>query len=375
MSSAPDGFRVVIAGGSVGALEALMALRELAGDRVTISMIADRDEFVYRPLAVREPFAYPAAKRYPLAPIASEFDATLVRDRLAWVDPDAREAHTDGGETLAYDALLVAIGTRLSPRFEHALTIDDRGLDRTLHGLIQDIEDGYAKRIAYVAGPRMAWPLPIYELALLTARRAYSMSAQCEVHVITPEEAPLAIFGATASDGVARLLENAGIVVHTRAHPEVPTSRSVVVRPGEEPLAVDRVVALPELVGPGIRGLPLDEHGFLAVDQHSRVIGVDRVYAAGDVTDFPLKFGGIAAQQGDAAAESIAELAGAEVEPTAMHPTIHGILLTGEAPRYLTAQVTGGEGFQSQFSEAAPGEPLMKIHAVRLGPYLERLDA
>ena len=52
-------------------------------------------------------------------------------------------------------------------------------------------------------------------------------------------------------------------------------------------------------------GLPHDAEGFVPVDEHGRVAGCDRVFAAGDVTDFPLKQGGLAAQQADAAADAI----------------------------------------------------------------------
>jgi sulfide:quinone oxidoreductase len=367
-------FQVVIGGGGVGALEATIALRDLAGDRVAITLLSDRDEFVYRPMTVREPFAYPAANRYPLAPIAADFEAELVRDRLEWVESERKTVHTEGGQAFAYDALLIATGSGLYRRYEHALTIDDRNLDETLHGLIQDVEGGYAKRLAFVIAPRMAWPLPIYELALMTVHRAYGMSMKCEVTLVTPEDAPLAIFGSEVSQAVAALLEASGIRVLSSSYAEVPESRQVLVRPGDETLDVDRVVALPELVGPGVRGLPLGEHGFLEVDPHGRVRGVERVFAAGDVTDFPVKFGGIAAQQADAAAQSIAALAGAPIDPQPMHPTIHGMLLTGERPRYLSAQITGGAGFASEFSESPSWTPVAKIAARYLAPYLDQLD-
>ena len=47
---------VVIAGGGVAALETLMALRDLAGDRVAITLIAPETTFTYRSMKVVEPF-------------------------------------------------------------------------------------------------------------------------------------------------------------------------------------------------------------------------------------------------------------------------------------------------------------------------------
>jgi sulfide:quinone oxidoreductase len=93
-----------------------------------------------------------------------------------------------------------------------------------------------------------------------------------------------------------------------------------------------RILALPELMGPSVRGLSIAEHGFIPVTPYGEVRGVPDVYAAGDATDFPVKHGGIAAQQADTAATSIAALAGAHVERKPFHPTIRGLLLTGDRP-------------------------------------------
>ena len=80
----------------------------------------------------------------------------------------------------------------------------------------------------------------------------------------------------------------------------------------------------------------------------------------------------IAAQQADAAAESIAALAGLPVEPAPVHPMIHGILLTGAAPLYLSARFTGGQGFSSEITDQPTWSPPTKIAAKYLAPYLER---
>ena len=66
------------------------------------------------------------------------------------------------------------------------------------------------------------------------------------------------------------------------------------------------MVALPELYGQSLRGIPLAEHGFVQVDQHQRVPNIGPVYAAGDVTHFAIKHGALASEEADAAAESIA---------------------------------------------------------------------
>jgi hypothetical protein len=94
--AAGAGFRVVVAGGGVAGLEAVLALRELAGDRVAVTLLAPTTEFVYRPQAVREPFALGPADRYDLREMADDLGAELVVDRLSWIDPAGHMAHTSG---------------------------------------------------------------------------------------------------------------------------------------------------------------------------------------------------------------------------------------------------------------------------------------
>jgi sulfide:quinone oxidoreductase len=365
-------FKVVIVGGGVAALEAALALRELGGERFELTLIAPNADFVYRPMTVREPFAYGPAERYPLSEIAAEVGAALLVDSFAWLDPQRRLAYTDSGAQIDYDAILLGLGARPQARFPAAVTLDDTRLDEQLHGLLEDVDGGYIHQLGFVIPARVAWPLPIYELALMTNRRAFEMGVDLAVTIATPEESPLQIFGDGASAVVAKLLDERGITTLTSAHCEVPDGRHVVINPGDRTIDVDRVIALPELFGPAVRGLPAGEHGMIPIDGHSRVPGVERVYAAGDATDFALKYGGIAAQQADAAAESIASLAGLPIEPAPVHPVIHGILLTGAAPLYLSARFTGGQGFNSEITDQPTWSPPTKIAAKYLAPYLEQ---
>ena len=365
---------MLIAGGGVAALECALALAELAPSRTAVHVLAPEPEFVYRPLAVREPFAYGPHSTYPLAPIVRDAGADLVADRLTWVDPAAQSVHTEGGAELAYDALVIAVGAIARPCYEHALTIDDRHLDEAMHGLIQDVEGGYVRELAFVVPARIGWPFPVYELALMSAGRAYDMGVELAVTIVTPEDRPLAIFGEAASEAVEERLSRANVTTLTSAYAEVPAVGEVRVSPGDRVVKAQRVVALPELYGPPIRGLPSGEHGFLRTDAHGRLDGVGPIYAAGDASDFPVKQGGLAAQQADAVAESIAALAGANVTPQPFAPLMRGMLLTAGKPLYLSARITGGAGFSSEVSETPIDGPPAKIAAKYLAPYLLEHD-
>jgi sulfide:quinone oxidoreductase len=364
----------LIAGGGVAAIETALALRDLAGERISTTIVCPASEFVYRPMRVREPFAYSTARRYPLADIVRDIGAELKQDTFRWVDPENRVVATEH-ERLEYDALMLALGARRRPRFRHAITLDDTRLDEQLHGLIQDVEGGYVNKLAFVIPSRMAWPLPIYELALMTARRAYDMGVSLSITIATPEDAPLAVFGQTVSDAVNSLLVEHGILTIPSAHCEVPAPKEVSVFPGARRLLVDRIVALPELYGPSTPGLPKSaDNGFIAVDTHSQARGVERVYAAGDAIDFPVKFGGLAAQQADAAAEAIAALAGASIDPKPVNPLVHATLIGGPKPLYLSAYITGGHGSSSTVSDTPTWSPPTKIVAKYLAPYLDQRD-
>src|SRR3954454_22708115 len=112
-------FRVIVAGGGVAGLEALLALHDLAGDRVDLTLLAPDDDFVYRPIAVAEPFSLGHRQHVPLSDVARDVSARHVRDGLACVNDAAHVIHTTSGEVLPYDALVVATGARIEPALEH----------------------------------------------------------------------------------------------------------------------------------------------------------------------------------------------------------------------------------------------------------------
>ena len=364
--------QVLIAGGGVAGLEALLALRDLAGERVALTLLSPDPEFVYRPMAVAEPFARGRADRYPLADIASDLGAELIQDALAEVDPGSRVAITGAGQRVSFDALLVAVGAGSEPAFRRALTWTPETDAELFGGLLRDLDEGYVKRVAFVVPPGVAWALPAYELALMTAWQAWGMGHEdVQVTLYTPEDAPLGIFGRGAAAAVRDDLEEAGVHTETGVYvTEDPQSSGLLVlQPGDRPLDAQRVVALPRAVGPGPPGLPCDRRGFVPTDLHGRVPGVEAVWAAGDAIVFPVKQGGLASQQADAAAESIAARAGADVEPRPFRPVLRGIMLTGRGLAWMRHEPGGGAG-EGDAARRALWWPPTKIAGRYLSPYL-----
>jgi sulfide:quinone oxidoreductase len=336
---------IVIAGGGVAGLEALLALRDLARDHARLILIAPDPDFVYKPLAVAQPFALGSAHHVPLARFAEDTGAELVVDAVTGVDDAAGTVALGGGGTRAYEALIVAPGARPVPGLQGATTWWPGGDAEIYGGLLRDVEEGYSKRLAIVVPPGAVWPLPAYELALMTAGEARAMGHDdVTVTVVTPERSPLSLFGDEAGAAVAEELRAAGVDLRTGVVARI-EGAGITLEPGGERLDVQRVFAVPRLVGPAIDGLPLDEEGFIVAGEDGRVQGCERTWAAGDGVQSPLKFGGIATHQARRAAAAIARLAGVQDVPDEGEPILQGRLLVGQRSRRLKGR---GDG------EAAP---------------------
>jgi sulfide:quinone oxidoreductase len=367
--------RVLIVGGGVAGLEAALALRDLAGDRVKVEMRAPRSEFVYRPFAVGEPYGASQVFRYDLRQLVGRCGVSFHLDSVVSVDRDRRLAITRDGEEVAYDYLLVASGARMLWAVPGAVTFwgvaDEGGVEE----VVRELRSGRLGRVLFTMPGGCNWALPVYELALLAATTLEKFEVgDTRLTVVTSEDAPLELFGRRAGEQMGRLLAEHDIEVIAGAHPVKFEDGRLQVAPGE-PIEADVTIALPRLEARRIGGVPHDQDGFVPVDEHGRVPDMDRVFAAGDVTGFPVKQGGIATQQADAAAEAIAVEVGAQVEAQPFDPILRGVLWTGKEPWYLYGRLTGGHGETSTFSEAPPWPPHEgKIIGRYLTPFLESVD-
>jgi sulfide:quinone oxidoreductase len=330
---------VLIAGGGVAALEATLALRALAERRVAVTLVAPESDFVYRPLAVAEPFRVGEVERFPLRPLVEAAGAELRQGRVVAVHPDRRVVVTAEQEELPYEVLLLALGAVPREALPGALTFRGPEDGPALAALLERAVEGELRSFVFALPAGVTWPLPLYELALLTGSYLTDRGTMgIELTLVTPEEAPLGLFGTRASEAIGELLEARGIALQLRATP-VSFEEGLLWLAPEGEIETAAVVALPRLEGPRLAGIPCDPNGFVPTDEYGRVGSEVDVYAAGDLTQFPLKQGGIATQQADAAAASIAAQVGAEVEPTPFKPVLRGLLLTGMVPRYLRSEV------------------------------------
>ena len=237
-----------MAGGGVAAIESVLALHSLASDRVSIEMLAPGADFVEKPSSVRHPFAGTAAPRVPLDRLAT-LGIARRRGALASVDEQRHEVHTTDGGRLGYDRLIVATGARPVDGVPGASTFSG---SRSA-GVVEAALRGARERVLFTVPAGCGWTLPLYELALLTARELSGDAP--ELRIVTPEARPLDLFGPVASDALARLLHRAGIVFEGETVAEAVIGGALLTRDGRM-ITADAVIALARLQGPRISGLP-----------------------------------------------------------------------------------------------------------------------
>lgn len=365
-------FRVVVCGGGFAALEAVLRLRSLAGDRVAVTLLAPGEELIYRPQAVMTPFTDEPPRRYPIASMMVDTATEWIHDSAAWVDLPARTVHTAGRQSLPYDALLLALGARERRANPHLVVFTDRNAGQGYRDVIADLDARTARSVALIEPAGPVWPLPLYELALLTAQHTRQQGYEVDISLITPHRHPLYGFGEELGTTVQKLLEDARVSVHTGSRARVDAPGHVHLEPSGADLHPDRIVSLPTITGPDVRGIPGDAlDRFIPIDEWCRIHHTDgHAFAAGDATDLPVKHGSLAAQQADTAAAGIAHLAGIGPQPPPLRPVLRGTLLTGGAPLYLTAHLVAGTSWRAQLLSEPTWSTDQLVVADELASYL-----
>jgi sulfide:quinone oxidoreductase len=182
----------------VAALEAMLALHDLAEERVDVTLLCPESEFRYRPAAVAVPFGRGQVHRYPLSDVTAAAGAHQQHGVLVEVDTAAHRVVTDRNEALTYDVLVIACGARRLPALNGALAFRGEEDIAAIQDLLELISAGAVKRVVFALPRGASWALPLYELALLTADYiARNRLSAVSLHLVTPEERPLAAASST----------------------------------------------------------------------------------------------------------------------------------------------------------------------------------
>jgi sulfide:quinone oxidoreductase len=362
-----DAPHIVVAGGGVAGLETCLALRSFLGEAdLSIDLLCREARFEYRPLAVLEPFDGAPAWSMELEHFAADQDVRLIRDALAAVRPEERIASTAYSGQLSYDALVVCVGARAVHSLAGAITFRGGGDAKAVAAALDAVRPGERATIAFAVPEDGGWTLPLYELAILAATRLSLRGTRAHVVLASPERSPLEAFGEQASAAVSDLLDAHDVEFIGGVRPLAADAGELELDDGQR-IPASATVSLPSLLGRRIPGLPQDAAGFVAVDEHQRVLATDAVYAAGDVTTFPFKQGGLAAQQADAAAEALLASLGVPIVPRPFDPVLKGVLYTDAEPVYLRAPAHGTAPAPRAYSLWWPPS---KIAGRHLAPYL-----
>ncbi len=314
----PAAAEVVVLGGGFGGLETAFDLRMLAGDRARITLVSDRDYFLFKPNSIYVPFGLdPEKLKVPLAKPAARKGIELVEARAEGIDPTARRVQA-GGREIPYDFLVVGTGAEMRAEevpgmAEHAVTpwtpVEMLRLRAGFQGLLDAAGERRRQRVLFLIPPNNKCAGPLYEIGLMldTWLRRKGARENTEITWSTCETSYIQAFGPRLHEVAAAEFERRGIDGHTDWVAERVEDGAVHYANGEQ-LEYDLLVAFPPYIASTpFPGLPADDRGFLLTDLASRrLLDHPEVFAVGDAGDFPVKQAFLAFLQADAAADHLA---------------------------------------------------------------------
>ena len=310
--------RVVVVGGGFAGLESAFLLHQKLGDRARVTLVSDRDRFLFKPNTIYIPFGRSEESLLiPLDKPTAKRGIGFVHGAFESLDRETRIVRA-GGRELPYDYLVLATGAAMRASEvpgldEHAETIwnprEMESLGRRLRELLARRSDGVARTILFLVPPNNKCAGPLYELVLMTDTwlRKQHARASFRIRWATYEPSYVAAFGPKLHTVVTEEFARRGVTGEAGRRVERIEPGAVHFEEGE-PVAYDLLVSFPPYVA-AVRyeGLTQDERGFLATEPGSRrAVGDDRIYAPGDGGDFPVKQAFLAFLQADAVAEDIA---------------------------------------------------------------------
>ncbi len=276
----------VVGGGFAGFWAAVAARRVDKSAEVTV--VSALDHLVMRPRLYE---AAPETLAEPLVPLLGLVEAELVVGSVTAVPADRAVVTLASGDELAYDALVVATGSRLRrPPFPGAAAChsidswsDARRFDEAL--ALVATADGPPPVVAVIGAGFTG-----IELALELADRfeAHGRPADApapRVVLIDREPVAGAELGPGPRPAIEAALAAAGVELRLGADVEAVVSAGVGLSGGEV-VGADLVVLCTGMVASPLAaalGAPVDGLGRVVVDRFLRVPGRDRVFAAGDV--------------------------------------------------------------------------------------------
>jgi sulfide:quinone oxidoreductase len=314
--------RVLVLGAGFAGLETAFYLRHTLHDKVDLTLVSDRDYFLFKPNTIYIPFGEDPEKfKIQLDDPVRRKNITFIQDSVQGIEPDGKRVLLRKSE-LNYDYLVVATGADMRPEEipglkEHAVTVwtpeEMLRLRVAFSRLEENARSGAQQRLLFLVPPNNRCSGPLYEIAMMTDTwlRRQKVRDRVDITWTTYEDGFIQAFGPRLNTVVTDEFEERGISGHKGFVVTHVESGTVHYQNGEH-LSYDLLVSFPPYIaGQRYTPLPMDERGFIRVDPDSRrVKGYPNIFAVGDTADFPIKQAFLALLQGDAAADHLA----AEIE-------------------------------------------------------------
>jgi NADH dehydrogenase FAD-containing subunit len=379
---------IIIIGGGFGGLESILYLHHRLGDRVDLTLISDRCDFVFRPYLSYVPFGlWTDRLKIDLIEFAGHHNVRFIQDRVDLIDTDRRQVRI-GELRLDYDALILATGARRGPEaipgiLKHAYTpwreSDSLLLKNAFNRLIESIMGEGRKQVVFLVPPQSLWAGPLYEMAFMLEQwfQWKQVRTEVDLYFLTSEPSYMAVLGEKIHPAIEQAFKIRGIQANAGVQVEQVEEKQIIKTDGTS-IPFDLLIVSPSYAGTGQwEGLPVDEHGFLkTVTATRQVQGFDRIYAVGDVSDFPIKQAYIALLQADAASEYISSLILEEEPEFDFEPM--SVWMMEQFDQALIAQVPfedhqhSGEGGSTEKDfrlETLPVGALRRLHIRRHLPW------
>lgn len=324
-----DGGRVVIVGGGTGGIVLANRLAddlrtEIDAGEVDVLLVTDDPNHVYKPA-----FLYVAFGRTTLAearrPVRELLDprVRLRIGRVEGVDTDRKRA-TLADDSIGYDHLVLAMGTRLVPEETPGLVegghhfYGPAGAQRLRDALAAFTEGRLV--LSVIGVPHMCPAAPL-EFVLM-ADDWFRERGLREDIAITYTYPIGRVHGIrSVAEWVTPLFDERDIELETFFNPErIDPARQVIETIEGDELEYDLLVGIPPHAGSDVvTAAGLGDDGWAAVDSHTLETGVETVSAIGDVADVPTsKAGSVAHYQAGVVADRIASRVRGQ-QPTARY--------------------------------------------------------
>ena len=290
---------VLILGGGSGGLASAGRLKELLGDKISVTVIDKQRSFVmgFSLLRVMTGEKTEQEVTVPKEKV-SQKGIKFINTEVNRIDVNNGIVRTDQGE-FVYDYLVVALGAELAPEkipgFEsafHMYTLEDA---KKLRDALSSFRGG-SIRLVVSSTPFKCPPAP-YEAAMLIDDhlRNKGLRDKSDIQIFTPEPQPMPIAGPEVGNMVVSMLNEKGIGFHSNTKVSlIDGSSKQIVFENSSREKYDLLIAIPPHTTPKVireSGGLADASEWISVDPKNMQTKYDRVYAIGDVAAVKLPSG------------------------------------------------------------------------------------